>query len=117
MRRSSLTSMDARAFSFEFFPPKTTEGKDKLRATWQELAKLKPRFFSCTYGAGGSTREGTLETALDSMQAGRPAPPHLSRVASTRAGIGVQLERYKTHGIRHVVALRGDLPSGLGASG
>jgi methylenetetrahydrofolate reductase (NADPH) len=109
--------MDARAFSFEFFPPKTTEGKDKLRATWQELAKLKPRFFSCTYGAGGSTREGTLETVLDIPAAGHEAAPHLSCVASTRDDIGVQLERYRSHGIRHVVALRGDLPSGLGASG
>jgi len=109
--------MDAKAFSFEFFPPKTAEGKEKLRATWQELAKLKPRFFSCTYGAGGSTREGTLETVLDIMQAGHQAAPHISCVASTRDDIGVQLERYKSHGIRHVVALRGDLPSGLGASG
>jgi methylenetetrahydrofolate reductase (NADPH) len=109
--------MDARAFSFEFFPPKTTEGKEKLRATWHELAKLKPRFFSCTYGAGGSTREGTLETVLDIRAAGHEAAPHLSCVASTRDDIGVQLERYRSHGIRHVVALRGDLPSGLGASG
>jgi methylenetetrahydrofolate reductase (NADPH) len=109
--------MDARAFSFEFFPPKTAEGKEKLRATWQELARLKPRFFSCTYGAGGSTREGTLETVLDIRAAGHEAAPHLSCVASTRDDIGVQLERYRSHGIRHVVALRGDLPSGLGASG
>jgi len=109
--------MDARAFSFEFFPPKTTEGKEKLRNTWQELAKLKPRFFSCTYGAGGSTREGTLATVLDIRAAGHEAAPHLSCVASTREDIGVQLERYRSHGIRHVVALRGDLPSGLGASG
>ena len=109
--------MDARAFSFEFFPPKTTEGKEKLRATWQALAKLKPRFFSCTYGAGGSTREGTLETVLDIRAAGHEAAPHISCVASTREDIGTQLERYRSHGIRHVVALRGDLPSGLAASG
>src|SRR5438105_1122085 len=83
--------MDARAFSFEFFPPKTTEGKEKLRATWHELAKLKPRFFSCTYGAGGSTREGTLETVLDIRAAGHEAAPHLSCVASTREGIGVPI--------------------------
>jgi methylenetetrahydrofolate reductase (NADPH) len=106
-----------KAYSFEFFPPKTPEGKEKLRATWQALAKLKPRFFSCTYGAGGSTREGTLETVLDIRGAGHPAAPHLSCVASTRGDIGEQLERYRSHGIRHVVALRGDLPSGLGASG
>src|SRR3954468_16799142 len=109
--------MDARAFSFEFFPPKTAEGKEKLRATWQELAKLKPRFFSCTYGAGGSTRQGTLETVLDIRAAGHQAAPHISCVASTREDIAEQLERYRSNGIRHIVALRGDLPSGLAASG
>ena len=109
--------MDARAFSFEFFPPRTAEGKEKLRATWQQLAKLKPRFFSCTYGAGGSTREGTLETVLEIINAGHQAAPHISCVASTREDIGEQLDRYKSHGIRHIVALRGDLPSGLVASG
>ena len=109
--------MDARAFSFEFFPPKTAEGKEKLRATWQTLAKLKPRFFSCTYGAGGSTREGTLETVLDIRAAGHEAAPHISCVASTRDDVATQLESYRSHGIRHIVALRGDLPSGLGASG
>ena len=109
--------MDARAFSFEFFPPKTTEGKEKLRATWQQLAQLKPRFFSCTYGAGGSTREGTLETVLEIINAGHQAAPHISCVASSREDIAEQLERYKSHNIRHIVALRGDLPSGLAASG
>jgi methylenetetrahydrofolate reductase (NADPH) len=103
--------------SFEFFPPKTDEGKAKLRAAWQELALLKPRFFSCTFGAGGSTREGTLETVLEIRKAGHEAAPHISCVASTRKDITEQLERYRANGIRHVVALRGDLPSGLGASG
>ena len=103
--------------SFEFFPPRTPQGKDKLRATWQELAKLKPRFFSCTYGAGGSTRDGTLETVLEIRKAGHEAAPHISCVASTKQDIGEQLERYKANGIRHLVALRGDLPSGLAASG
>lgn len=103
--------------SFEFFPPRTSEGKAKLRATWQELATLKPRFFSCTYGAGGSTREGTLETVLEIMAAGHQAAPHLSCVASTRNDTREQLERYKAAGIRHLVALRGDLPSGIAASG
>jgi methylenetetrahydrofolate reductase (NADPH) len=106
-----------KAYSFEFFPPKTPEGKEKLRAAWQELATLKPRFFSCTYGAGGSTREGTLETVLDIRAAGHEAAPHISCVASTRSDIAEQLERYRSHGIRHIVALRGDLPSGLAASG
>ena len=103
--------------SFEFFPPKTVEGKAKLRAAWQELAKLKPRFFSCTYGAGGSTREGTLETVLEIRAAGHEAAPHLSCIASTRKDLAEQLERYRSNGIRHLVALRGDLPSGLAAAG
>jgi methylenetetrahydrofolate reductase (NADPH) len=103
--------------SFEFFPPKTPEGKAKLRATWQALAKLKPRFFSCTYGAGGSTREGTLETVLEIIAAGHEAAPHISCVASSKKDVEEQLERYKSRGIRHLVALRGDLPSGLAASG
>jgi methylenetetrahydrofolate reductase (NADPH) len=104
-------------FSFEFFPPKTSEGRAKLRATWQQLAVLRPKFFSVTYGAGGTTREGTLETVLEIRNAGHAAAPHLSCIASTRAEIAAQLDRYRENGIRHVVALRGDLPSGLGHSG
>jgi methylenetetrahydrofolate reductase (NADPH) len=103
--------------SFEFFPPRTPEGKEKLRVAWQALAKLKPRFFSCTYGAGGSTREGTLETVMEIRKAGHQAAPHISCVASTKKDIAEQLERYKANGIRHLVALRGDLPSGIAASG
>ena len=103
--------------SFEFFPPRTPEGRAKLRATWQALAALKPRFFSCTYGAGGSTREGTLDTVLEIRKAGHEAAPHISCVASTKKDIAEQLERYKAQGIRHLVALRGDLPSGIAASG
>lgn len=110
--------MDAqRVYSFEFFPPKTVEGKAKLRATWQQLAQLKPRFFSVTFGAGGSTREGTLETVTEIRAAGHEAAPHISCVASTRAEIAAILARYKESGIRHLVALRGDLPSGVAASG
>jgi len=107
----------SRTFSFEFFPPKTAQGKEKLRATWQQLGQLKPRFFSCTFGAGGSTREGTLETVLEIRAAGFEAAPHLSCIASSRAELKTQIEIYKSHGIRHIVALRGDLPSGLAASG
>ena len=107
----------ARTFSFEFFPPKTTEGKERLRAAWKQLGQLKPKFFSCTFGAGGSTREGTLETVLEIRAAGFDAAPHISCVASSRADLNTQLERYRAHGIRHVVALRGDLPSGLASSG
>ncbi|HXZ52757.1 MAG TPA: methylenetetrahydrofolate reductase [NAD(P)H] [Burkholderiales bacterium] len=106
-----------RNFSFEFFPPKTPEGKDRLRATWRQLAGLKPRFFSVTFGAGGSTREGTLETVLEIRAEGHEAAPHISCVASSRAEIAAQLERYRQHGIRHIVALRGDLPSGLASAG
>jgi len=107
----------SRTFSFEFFPPKTPEGKEKLRATWKQLGQLQPRFFSCTFGAGGSTREGTLETVLEIRAAGYEAAPHLSCIASSRAELKAQIERYRAHGIRHIVALRGDLPSGLVASG
>jgi methylenetetrahydrofolate reductase (NADPH) len=106
-----------RAFSFEFYPPKTAQGKEKLRATWKQLGQLKPKFFSCTYGAGGSTREGTLETVLEIRAAGYEAAPHISCVASSREDLRAQLERYRSHGIRHVVALRGDLPSGLASLG
>jgi len=107
----------ARNFSFEFFPPKTAAGKDKLRACWRQLAELKPRFFSVTFGAGGSTREGTLDTVLAIRAEGHEAAPHLSCVASTRAEIAGQLERYRERGIRHLVALRGDVPSGIASSG
>ena len=106
-----------RAFSFEFFPPKTAEGKEKLRATWKQLGQLKPKYFSCTYGAGGSTRDGTLATVLEIRAAGYEAAPHISCVASSREDLKAQLERYRSHGIRHIVALRGDLPSGLASLG
>ncbi len=111
---SKAPSLD---FSFEFFPPRTPQGRDKLRATWQQLAQLKPRFFSVTFGAGGSTREGTLDTVLEIRAAGHEAAPHISCVASTRADVAGQLALYRDNGIRHIVALRGDLPSGIAASG
>jgi methylenetetrahydrofolate reductase (NADPH) len=106
-----------RAFSFEFFPPRTPEGKSKLRETWKQLGQLHPKFFSVTFGAGGSTQAGTLETVIEIRAAGFQAAPHLSCVASTREELKAQLERYRANGIRHIVALRGDLPSGLAASG
>ena len=108
---------DSRNFSFEFFPPKTAEGKVKLRATWQQLVQLKPRFFSVTFGAGGSTQQGTLDTVLEIRAAGQNAAPHLSCVASSKTEIAATLSRYRENGIRHVVALRGDMPSGLASSG
>ena len=112
-----LQKKHPKTFSFEFFPPKTPQGKEKLRAAWNQLGQLKPKFFSCTFGAGGSTREGTLETVLEIRAAGFEAAPHLSCITSSRADLKTQIEKYKAHGIRHVVALRGDLPSGLVASG
>ncbi len=102
----------SRSFSFEFFPPKTQDGAQKLQATWKQLAQLKPRFFSVTYGAGGSTRDPTLGTVLEIKQAGYAAAPHLSCIGSSKAEILAILANYKQHGVRHLVALRGDLPSG-----
>ena len=106
-----------RTYSFELFPPKTPEGVEKLRATRAELAALKPEFFSVTFGAGGSTRDRTLETVLEIQASGQQAAPHLSCIGSTRADIAAILERYKANGIRHIVALRGDLPSGSASAG
>ena len=106
-----------RNFSMEFFPPNTPEGKEKLRATAAELALLKPKFFSVTFGAGGSTRERTLDAVLDIRKLGYAAAPHISCVASTRENIREWLQIYKENGIRHLVALRGDLPSGIAGAG
>ncbi len=106
-----------RTFSFEFFPPNTPEGVEKLRATTQQLAQLKPKFFSVTFGAGGSTRERTLDAVLGIREQGYAAAPHISCVASTRDSVREMLHRYKDSGIAHLVALRGDLPSGLAAAG
>ncbi|HZW23379.1 methylenetetrahydrofolate reductase [NAD(P)H] [Noviherbaspirillum sp.] len=109
--------MTQKNFSIEFFPPKTPEGVEKLRATRARLAELNPKYFSVTFGAGGSTQKGTLETVLDIKREGHEAAPHLSCIGGTRESIRAILQEYKSHGIRRVVALRGDLPSGYGASG
>ena len=108
---------DTRTFSLELFPPQTAEGAEKLRATRAQMALLKPRFFSVTFGAGGSTRDRTLETVLDIQREGHAAAPHLSCIGSTRESIRSILEQYRAHGIRHLVALRGDLPSGMAQPG
>ena len=108
---------DKRTFSFEFFPPKTPEGMEKLRATRKQLAQLNPEFFSCTFGAGGSTRDRTLETVLEIQREGSAAAPHLSCIGSTQENIRDILQTYKANGIRHIVALRGDLPSGMADPG
>jgi methylenetetrahydrofolate reductase (NADPH) len=109
--------MVTRTFSFEFFPPKSPEGMDKLRATRDQLALLQPKFFSVTFGAGGSTRDHSLETVLDIQRAGYAAAPHLSCIGSTHDNIRAILQEYRTHGIRHIIALRGDLPSGMASTG
>ena len=103
-----------RAFSFEFFPPKTEEGHRRLRETYTRLAALRPCYVSVTYGAGGTTRERTFATVSEiRRETGLDVAPHLSCIASTREGIREILRRYMGEGIRHIVALRGDLPSGM----
>lgn len=104
-------------FSFELFPPQTPQGIEKLRLTRQQLAQYKPKFFSVTFGAGGSTRERTLETVLEIQAEGHVVAPHLSCIGSTQQNIRVILEKYYQAGIRHIVALRGDLPSGMAQAG
>ena len=108
------TSTAGREFSCEFFPPKTAEGAERLDRVREELSTLQPRFFSVTYGAGGSTQERTLEAVLSIQRAsGIPAAPHLSCIGSTREQIRDILRTYQEHGIERIVALRGDLPSGM----
>ena len=103
--------------SIEFFPPQTSEGADKLRSTRAKLAELKPEFFSVTFGAGGSTQARTFETVFEIRREGHEAAPHLSCIGSTRDQIRAILQSYKDEGIRRIVALRGDLPSGVGDPG
>ncbi len=104
----------AKTFSFEFFPPRSDKGAEMLRLERDKLAALKPRFFSVTFGAGGSTQERTLETVLEIQRdSGIEAAPHLSCIGSTREKIADILKTYQEAGVRHIVALRGDLPSGV----
>jgi len=100
------------SFSIEFFPPKTEEGKIKLCNTREELAQLNPAYFSVTYGAGGSTQQGTLDTVLEIKQAGCNAAPHLTCIGSSKQGVRDLLQTYIDNDIRRIVALRGDMPSG-----
>jgi methylenetetrahydrofolate reductase (NADPH) len=113
--------MNIPELSIEFFPPQTTEGMDKLRVTRDKLAALNPKFFSVTYGAGGSTQERTFEAVFDIQKAGAgagfDAAPHLSCVGSSKESIRAILKRYQEQGIRRIVALRGDLPSGMADPG
>jgi methylenetetrahydrofolate reductase (NADPH) len=103
--------------SFEFFPPKTPEGTAKLLNVRQDLYALKPQFFSVTYGAGGSTQDGTLQQVQSILQDGFDAAPHFSCIGTTRDTVRQQLAAFKKAGIRRMVALRGDLPSGHGTFG
>ena len=103
--------------SFEFFPPKTAEGADKLKHVRQDLYALKPDFFSVTYGAGGSTQDGTLQQVQAILAEGHDAAPHFSCIGATRDSVREQLTQFKAAGIRRMVALRGDLPSGHGTFG
>ncbi len=103
--------------SFEFFPPNTPVGSEKLKTVVQDLSAVQPEFFSVTYGAGGSTREKTLSTVQEIAALGFEAAPHLSCVGSTEAGISEILATYRAQGIRRLVALRGDLPSGTATAG
>ena len=109
--------MNKTKISFEFYPPQTNEGADKLTTVRQQLAMLKPEFFSVTFGAGGSTQDRTLETILRIKAEGHEAAPHLSCVGSTRENIRALLHTYKNAGIKRIVALRGDLPSGMASIG
>jgi methylenetetrahydrofolate reductase (NADPH) len=109
--------METNHFSIEFYPPKTAEGAEKLRVARARLAELNPKYFSVTFGAGGSTQQGTLDTVLEIIQDGQVAAPHLSCVGGSRESIRAILAEFKSHGIRRLVALRGDLPSGYGGAG
>jgi methylenetetrahydrofolate reductase (NADPH) len=104
-------------FSFEFYPPKTSDSAVNLETVQAQLATLNPEFFSVTFGAGGSTRDKTFETVVGIQRKGIPAAPHLSCVASTKDNIRSILNDYRANGISKIVALRGDLPSGMMSAG
>lgn len=103
--------------SFEFFPPKTPEGAEKLRAVRQQLYAQRPEFCSVTYGAGGSTQEGTFGTVREILAEGVSAASHFSCIGATRQSVREELATLKAMGVRRLVALRGDLPSGYGIGG
>ncbi len=104
-------------FSFEFFPPKTDKGVEKLKRVRNQLGALKPKYFSVTYGAGGSTQQGTFDTIMSIRQAGFDAAPHLTCVGASRQSLRELLQQYIDNDIHRIVALRGDMPSGMHSSG
>ena len=112
-----MTEQSRIPLSLEFFPPKTPEGVEKLRLVRQQLYPLRPEFCSVTFGAGGSTQEGTFNTVRDILAEGVSAASHFSCVGATKATVREQLGLLKTMGVKRLVALRGDLPSGYGAGG
>ena len=109
--------MNRPEISIEFFPPQTNEGLEKLRAVRGQLAAIEPAFFSVTFGAGGSTRDRTFDVVMEIAAEGRVAAPHLSCIGSTRENVRAILADYRAHDIRRLVALRGDLPSGMADAG
>mgnify|MGYP000067067567 CR=1 FL=1 len=107
-----------RVFSFEFFPPKTDEGAESLKATRERLERLNPAYFSVTFGAGGSTQSRTYETVVDIQRnSSAEAAPHLSCVDASREQLKEMILNYREEGVKYIVALRGDLPSGSGSAG
>lgn len=110
-----MTNNDLR-ISFEFFPPKTEQGREKLTAVHKQLAKFAPEFFSVTYGAGGSTRDNTKNIVRSIKESGSSVAPHLSFGGDDENAILALLEEYKSLGIDRIVALRGDMPSGMGGA-
>jgi methylenetetrahydrofolate reductase (NADPH) len=112
-----MTTLTRLPVSLEFFPPKTPEGVDKLAAVRQQLYPLKPDYCSVTYGAGGSTQDGTIQTVRAILSEGFDAAPHFSCIGASKASVREQLAQFKADGIKRLVALRGDLPSGYGGFG
>jgi len=112
-----MTDIARFPISVEFFPPQTPQGVEKLRQVRQQLYALKPEFCSVTFGAGGATQEGTFNTVRDILAEGVDAASHLSCIGATRAKVGEQLAILKAMGVKRLVALRGDLPSGFGTGG
>ena len=106
--------MSETTLSFEFFPPRSEDGRQKLYATRKQLSQFNPEFFSCTFGAGGSTREGTFQTVSDIVNDGLEAAPHLACIGANRSELKKILDDYVAIGVKRVVALRGDMPSGMG---
>jgi len=102
-----------KVYSIEFFPPKTPKGTENLRKTRQELTELDPAYISVTFGAGGSTQDGTIETVTEIQEAGISAAPHISCIASTKHELSAILDLYKSKNIKRIVALRGDMPSDM----